>query len=104
MSNDTNIDKMSMRDITKFARRLAAVNSLLWDAVCAAEEIAHHPIVREVAYLLDDRSEFLEKLGLAYKRLKKRDEEFVDLELNSSYFHDFDNFIDKLQGVVGELD
>jgi len=104
MSNDTNIDKRYMRDITKFARRLAAINLLLWNATCMAEEIAYHPVVREVAFSPDDHKEFLDKVGRAYKRLKRRDDGFAILGLNFSYFHDFKNCIEKLQRVMGKLD
>ena len=91
------LNNLSNKEITKFARKLAETNTQLWNAICMVESLVLDPIFRNFAGK-DEHEKFLNKLALAFKKLKKNDDEFVSATLNESYFQDFDYFTSQLRG------
>lgn len=101
--DDINLNKLSKKELTKFARKLASTNTAIWNAVCAAENLVKDPIFRSFHYK-DESEEFLKKLARAFNKINKQDEDFVSAELHSSYFQDFDYFTNKLEEYLEEIE
>jgi len=96
MSDVIDLNKLSSKEITKFAIKLAKTNTVLWDAVCTVEDLVLDPIFKSFVGIDEDKN-FLKKLALAFKKVKKNDDEFVSATLNESYFQDFDYFTRHLE-------
>jgi len=93
--NDIDLNKLKNSEITKFAKKLAKTNTALWNAVCMAEGLAQDPIFK--SFWRDEHEEFMKKLAHTFKKIKKNDESFVDVELHSRDFQDFDWFTSELE-------
>jgi len=92
-----NLNELSKKEITKFARQLAKTNTVLWNAICMTEELVKSDIFRLYHSDYDNREEFLIKLSEIYKNIKKNDDSFAEMELHGSYFQDFDDITNHLQ-------
>lgn len=102
MKKDIDLNKLSKREITKFARKLAATNTALWNAVCMVEELVCDPIFKSYMCSALEHEEFLKKLSFVFKKLKKKDEEFINIMNNESCFQDYDRFTNMLEDYFDE--
>lgn len=82
------INKLPNKEITKFARKLAKTNTDVWNAICSVENLMQDVIIKNFNPL-EEQEEFLEKLGIAFIKIKKNDAEFADPEINNSDFANF---------------
>lgn len=98
------VAKVTKGDITQFAKRLAKFNTMITNAICLAEELVHDPMIREFDEYEDEHKEYIVKLAKAFKRIKKYDNEFINIEEHSAYFQEWDSFTDVLSRAIDELD
>ena len=93
--------------IKTLAEIIATTNSMVWDSMCAVENLLSHPIIESI---LNDEdymeNKELIKLAKAYLQIELEDEEFANPEnVGSEWakFHTFaSRFEDLLMKVEGE--
>lgn len=91
-------DSPSKGDLIKFARKLARVNTMLWNAIGFSEDLVKDALFKTLTD--GEHDEYLYQFGGIFRGLRKNDDELVEVELYSSYFQDFDYLRGKLIDIM----
>ena len=101
---EINYSKVTKKEITQLAKELAKANTLMWNAVMQAEDLTNESLIREYSEYEPEHQKFLKKLAIAFKKIKKNDDTFVDIETNGGEaFQNMDHFTSQLQEMLDKI-
>jgi hypothetical protein len=99
---DAVVPKYTQKQITAFAKELYKTNLIMWKAIFTAEELVCNRMTDDC----HNDEELMIRLAKAYRKINelKGEEDFADMEMNHSYFQEFDIFRSELEKTIEALD
>ena len=105
MCEKIDYSKLTNKEITQLARKLAKTNTLIWNDIMQVEELVHDPLIMEYWSDEPECKKFLKRLAISFKKIKKNDDSFVDIETSGGrVFQDMDYFTGKLQEMLETIE
>jgi hypothetical protein len=88
--------KLKQSEINKLARKIAKINTLLWDAIGMTDELVCDETLIEIIRGNDEYDDILKKIALAFDKLDRKDTELIDMEMRSHVTQNFDSLANRI--------